>query len=119
MLLRSILILFFVASAVFAGEPPASHPHPERVVARKHHSQKLLSEAQLRSKAKQLPAAADKLMGVKADDLMPTWSTTTPPEAKPNSIVAEGKLNLKHQTQVEATAIQDDKHTQSTTSNHY
>ena len=79
---KSILIfLVTLLPAVLADlDLPASSPNPNKIVATKHHSKKLLSESQLRKNAAKLPAAADKLMGVKAEELMPTWSTTTPPE---------------------------------------
>ena len=87
---------------------PASAANPDRIVAMKHHSQKLLSEKQLRQKAHQLPQAAKKLMGVKPSALMPTWSTNTPPVGDPNQILKEGAKNLKQEKATEKVEAKDD-----------
>ena len=102
-----ILIAAAALQLSLAGEP-ASTANPKRIVARKHHSQKLLTEKQLRNKAHQLPAAADKLMGVKPSELMPTWSTTTPPKGDPNQILKEGAKNLKQEATNQKREAKDD-----------
>ena len=95
------------STANLAGDP-ASTANPNRIVAIKHHSQKLLSEKQLRQKAHQLPQAAKKLMGVKPSELMPTWSTNTPPVGDPNQILKEGATNLKQEKATEKVEAKDD-----------
>ena len=100
-----------VAGAAAAEAPPkhAAAPHPGRVVARKHHSGKLLTEAQLRANARKIKHAAKKLMGTKPEELMPTWSTITPLPVKKTTVVDEGVRNLKLQKDVAAVEKHDDK----------
>ena len=119
MIRTSIVVLLTIASA-FAEQPvAASTKHPQRIVAKVQHSGKpgtLLTEAQLRSNANKIKAAAKKLMGVKASDLMPTWSTTNP-QVKGKTTIEEGELNLKHQAHVDNKFAKDDKQTQAHTPN--
>ena len=114
---KSILIFLITFLPAAQADLPSSSPNPNKIVATKHHSKKLLSESQLRKNAAKLPAAADKLMGVKAEELMPTWSTTTPPEVVGSTVIAEGKLNLKHQENVKQHETANDQHLQSSHSN--
>ena len=86
----------------------AAAPQPNRIVAQKHHSHKLLTESQLRKSAGKLKSAAKKLMSTKPEVLMPTWSTTTPLPKKKVTIVEEGKRNLELQNKVENVEKHDD-----------
>ena len=115
------LILLFVLVAVsLAAEPakivPASHPHPSRIVAKKQFSNKLFTESKLRHTAKKIKTSANKLMGAKASDLIPTWSTTSP-EIKGKTTKEEGNLNVKHRAHVDHQWNKDDKNYQAHTSN--
>ena len=96
------------AAAAEAAPKHAAAPHPGRVMARKHHSGKLLTEAAARQRRK-IKHAAKKLMGTKPEELMPTWSTITPLPVKKTTVVDEGVRNLKLQKDVAAVEKHDDK----------
>ena len=100
-----------VADGAVAPSTEAVHaavPYPQRIVAQKHHSQKLLTESQLRKSAGKLKQAAKKLMSTKPEELMPTWSTTTPLPQKKVTILEEGKKNLKLQEKIASVEKHDD-----------
>jgi hypothetical protein len=120
-MIRSIVLLLGIVCSAFAEQPvvAASSKHPQRIVAKVQHSGKpgtLLTEAQLRSNAKKIKKSANSLMGVKAADLMPTWSTTNP-QVKGKTTVEEGELNLKYQAHVDHKSAKDDHKTQAHTPN--
>ena len=90
----------------------AADKSPDKIVARKHHSGKHMTEQQLRSTAAKLPQAAGKLMAVSADKLMPTWSTTTPPKKPVLGVIGEGLKNLALQNKLAREESDDDKQLQ-------
>ena len=107
--IRFRLLVFLALVSVAASAPKhAAAPHPGRVVAQKHHSKTLVTEAQLRASAGKIKPAAKKLMGTKPEALMPTWSTTTPLPVKKTTILDEGRINLKLQKDVADVEMHDD-----------
>jgi hypothetical protein len=114
--IRALLLVLALSLAavapIWASPKHAVAPHPGRVVAQKHHSKTLLTEAQLRASAGKIKHAAKKLMGTKAEALMPTWSTTTPLPVKKTTILDEGRKNLKLQKDVAEVEMHDDRYFQ-------